>query len=79
MKSKIHKYQKNNALSRSKKIFFAAVMVFSITLVSCTSDAIEGNSGSNVIKSDINQTLKTRDTTGGQGGTVPPPPPPVHP
>jgi hypothetical protein len=61
-----------------KKILFAAVVVFSITLVSCTSDATETNNGktnlSNV-HNELVQTQKNADSTGGQGGTTPPPKP----
>lgn len=59
-----------------KKIFFAAIFVISATLVSFSSAALKGNTNCKFIKLDVNQTLKTTDTIGGQAGTVPPPPPP---
>jgi len=61
-----------------KKILFTAVVVFSITLVSCTSDATETNNNKNNVSnvhSELLQTQKNGDSIGGQGGTIPPPPP----
>ncbi|MBY0486210.1 MAG: hypothetical protein K2P85_03320 [Flavobacteriaceae bacterium] len=65
-----------------KKIIFATLVVFSITFVSCTSDALDANTDSNNISNNHNEigsTQKPADTTGGQGGQIPPPPPPVAP
>lgn len=65
-----------------KKIFFAAIAALSITLVSCTNDAIEENvSNANISNHHTEMLLnqKPGDTTGGQTGNTPPPPPPVTP
>ena len=65
-----------------KKIIFATLVIFSITFVSCTSDAVDTNTDANNISnnhSDMLSTQKPADTTGGQGGNTPPPPPPVTP
>lgn len=61
-----------------KKNLFATLVVFSITLVSCTSDAEETNNDKNNqtnVHSELVQTQKAGDSIGGQGGNTPPPPP----
>ena len=61
-----------------KKNLFATLVVFSITLVSCTSDAIETKNDKNNqtnVHSELVQAQKAGNSIGGQGGNTPPPPP----
>ena len=52
-----------------KKIFFAAVVVATISMVSCTSESIENKANKTLTNKAVN------DSTGGQSGTSPPPRP----
>ncbi|MEC4049202.1 hypothetical protein OX284_007155 [Flavobacterium sp. SUN046] len=52
-----------------KKIFFAAVVVATISMVSCTSESVENKADKTLSNKSVN------DTTGGQNGTIPPPRP----